>query len=276
MNKCMVKQASMAYRDEGQGHPVVMGHSFLWDADMWQAQTLQLKKTYRCIVPDLWSHGKSDPLPYESCSLETLAEDYWQFTQALSLEKFALIGLSVGGMWAAHLALAHPEAVSALVLMDTYVGEEAAIPQAIYMGMLDEMASGNRVDSELATEIAPYFFGKNTKDEQPQLIEDFIQKLLASPEQHIPGKVALGRAIFNRQSILHKLKNIDVPTLIIVGAEDLPRPPQEAQEMAKLIPNAQLEIVPKAGHICTVERPQYVNDLIDRFLQSVLVQESVI
>ena len=86
---------------------------------MWQAQIAYLKKDYRCIVPDLWSHGQSDPLPYPDCSLERLADDYWQFAQSLSLKKFALVGLSVGGMWAVHLALAHPEAVSALVLMDT-------------------------------------------------------------------------------------------------------------------------------------------------------------
>ena len=93
MRNKIIKQAKMAYGDEGTGFPILFGHSFLWDCRMWQAQIASFKNRYRCIVPDLWSHGQSDPLPYQNCSLEVLAEDYWQFSQSLSLQKFALIGL---------------------------------------------------------------------------------------------------------------------------------------------------------------------------------------
>jgi len=270
MKRQLIHQANVAYLDEGCGYPVLLGHSFLWDSQMWQAQTAQLKTNYRCIVPDLWSHGQSDPLPYVACSLETLANDYWQLTQSLSLEKFAVVGLSVGGMWAAHLALAHPEAISALVLMDTYVGAEPEIPKGVYLSLLDEMEHDNKITPALANKIAPYFFARNTKEQQSHLVENFIKDLLATPAQHIAGKIALGRTIFNRSSLLEKLKNIDVPTLIIVGEEDIPRPAHEAKKMAQLIPHAQLEIIPKAGHICTVEQPQYVTSIIDHFLEQTL------
>jgi pimeloyl-ACP methyl ester carboxylesterase len=266
MKNQTIKQAKMAYRDEGTGFPLLFGHSFLWDARMWQAQIADLKNSYRCVAPDLWSHGQSDPLPDHDCSLEILAEDYWQFAQSLSLQKFALVGLSVGGMWAAHLALTHPEAISALVLMDTYVGSEPDATKTTYLNLLDEMRINNKITSQFARKVAPYFFGKTTQKEQPELVENFIDYLSAAPAEHIIGKVNLGKAIFNRQSLLENLKNIRVPTLIIVGEEDLPRPPHEAREMADLIPHAQLEIVPKAGHICTIEQPDYVNKVLCRFL----------
>lgn len=266
MKKQIIKKARMAYWDEGAGFPLIFGHSFLWDTRMWQAQTAFLKKEYRCIVPDLWSHGQSDPLPYENCSLETLADDYWQLAQSLSLHQFAVIGLSVGGMWAVHLALAHPEAVTALVLMDTYVGSEPQVTQEVYLSLLNEIASHPHISPEFARKVAPYFFAKTTQEERPALVEDFITHFSAVPKAHILGKVNLGKAIFNRRSLLDDLKNIHVPTLIIVGEEDLPRPPDEAREMAALIPHAQLEIIPKAGHICTVERPAYVNEILSRFL----------
>ncbi len=266
MKQLTIKQANMSYWDEGKGHPILFGHSFLWDANMWQAQTAFLKKKFRCIVPDLWSHGQSDPLPNDAYTLETVADDYWQFSQSLSLPKFAVVGLSVGGMWAAHLALAHPEAVSALVLMDTYVGDEPPLPKNTYLALLDEMACDNKISSTLAQKIIPYFFAKETSKEQPELIERFHERLLSTPSEHIAGKVALGKAIFNRQSLLEKLSEICVPTLIIVGEEDLPRPPKESKEMAALIPNAQLAIIPKAGHICTVEQPDNVNQLLHEFL----------
>ncbi len=261
-----IKQARMAYWDEGTGFPILFGHSFLWDARMWQAQITCLKKDYRCIAPDLWSHGESDPLPHDDYSLESLADDYWQFMQSLSLQECAIIGLSVGGMWAAHLALMHPEAVTALVLMDTYVGSEPEVTKTVYLNLLHEMAAHPKVAPQFARKVAPYFFAKTTQQEKPELVEDFIEHLSAVPSEHIIGKVSLGKAIFNRQSLLDKLKSIRVPTLIVVGAEDLPRPPHEAKEMAALIPNAQLEIIPKAGHICTVEQPAYVNEVLNHFL----------
>jgi pimeloyl-ACP methyl ester carboxylesterase len=65
----MLKQAHIAYWDEGTGLPILFGHSFLWDARMWQSQIDFLKKDYRYIVPDLWSHGESDPLPNDDYSL---------------------------------------------------------------------------------------------------------------------------------------------------------------------------------------------------------------
>lgn len=268
MKQQSIKQANMAYWDEGTGHPILFGHSFLWDAAMWQAQTALLKKNFRCIVPDLWSHGQSDPLPNDTYTLETLADDYWQFSQSLSLPKFTAVGLSVGGMWAAHLALAHPEAVSALVLMDTFVGDEPTASKNTYLGLLDVMASDNKVSTTLAQKIMPYFFANDTPKEQPELIEQFMKRLISTPPEHIAGKVALGKAIFNRRSLLEDLSQIRVPTLIIVGEEDLPRPPKESREMAALIPNAQLAIVPKAGHICTVEQPDYVNGILHEFLSA--------
>ncbi|HAH02970.1 MAG TPA: 2-succinyl-6-hydroxy-2,4-cyclohexadiene-1-carboxylate synthase, partial [Vibrio sp.] len=57
MNKFTVDNQSMAYLDEGQGPVVVLGHSYLWDSAMWKPQIDALKTQYRCIVPELWSHG---------------------------------------------------------------------------------------------------------------------------------------------------------------------------------------------------------------------------
>jgi pimeloyl-ACP methyl ester carboxylesterase len=268
MKKQIIGKANMAYLDVGQGYPVVMGHSFLWDADMWHPQLTMFRDNYRCIIPDLWSHGQSDPLPEAMYSIEKLAEDYWQFTQALGLKKFALLGLSVGGMWAAHIALAHPEAVSALVLMDTYLGAEPEATQKVYLGMIDEIERNNQFTPEFAYKVAPYFFAEDTNKNQPALVSDFIISLREAPGNHIAGRVALGKAIFTRSCLLNKLKQIKVPTLIVVGEEDIARPPHEALEMARYIPNAEIEIIPKAGHICTLEQPNYVNEVLKRFLEN--------
>ncbi len=270
-----INNAKMAYLQAGSGHPIVMGHSYLWDAHMWKPQIQHFQHRYRCIVPDLWSHGQSDPLPNTPYSVEQLANDYWQFTQSLALKKFALVGLSVGGMWAAHLALAHPEAISALVLMDTYVGAEPEVTKQTYFAILDELEGAHQLTLSFAEKVAPYFFAANTAKEQPALINHFIQRSLATPVQHVSGKVALGRAIFNRTCLLEKLAQIKVPTLVMVGEEDLPRPPKEAQDMAARIPNAQIAIVPKAGHISNLEQAEFVNNTIATFLKQVGVDKDL-
>lgn len=257
----------MAYQDLGEGYPLLMGHSFLWDSAMWAPQIACLKENYRCIAPDLWSHGESALLPPTTTTLEHLANDFWQLSQTLSLQKFALIGLSVGGMWATHMALSHPESISALVLMDTFVGPEPAQTQTIYFAMMDELAKEQKFTPAFADKVAPFFFAKNTAYEQPELVNSFIQSLLNTPFNHIDGKVTLGRAIFARHSLMEKLSNIKVPTLIVVGEEDIPRPVKEAQEMVKCIPHAELAIIPRAGHICTLEQPALVNEILSTFLQ---------
>ncbi|MDE1461640.1 alpha/beta fold hydrolase [Spartinivicinus poritis] len=76
---------------------------------MWKPQIEVLSKNYRCIVPDLWGHGLSDTplnMPY---TIAQMAEDYWLLTKELGLEHFAIVGLSVGGMWGCQLALSQPK-----------------------------------------------------------------------------------------------------------------------------------------------------------------------
>lgn len=266
MKKQVIGHGSLAYQDEGQGHPLLMSHSFLWDSNMWAPQIEALKQEYRCIAPDLWSHGQSDPLPQATRSIEDLASDHYQLANSLSLQKFALIGLSVGGMWATHIALSHPESVSALVIMDSYLGSEPFESQRVYFDMMDQLDRDKKISPEFADKVAPYFFARDTAKENPTLIQSFIQKFISTRPNQIHGITVLGRAIFSRKCLLDRLPDIKVPTLVVVGEEDMPRPPSEARKMAELIPNAELAIIPKAGHICTLEQPALVNTILKNFL----------
>ena len=65
--------ARMSYIDQGQGFPVLLGHSYLWDAEMWQPQIDALSQHFRVIVPELWGHGRSDapPVSYTHLTLPT-------------------------------------------------------------------------------------------------------------------------------------------------------------------------------------------------------------
>ena len=255
------------YQDWGKGYPLLLGHSFLWDSAMWQPQIEELSKNFRCIVPDLWSHGQSDPLNSSLTSIEVLANNYWELMQALKISEFAIIGLSVGGMWGTVLTLKHSKAVKALVLMDTFVGKEPAPTQQKYFGLLDFLEKEKAFTPALLSQIVPLFFSPVTLSQNPTLVEKFHQKLSMTPPETIDGIVTLGRAIFSRPCLLEQLENIQVPTLVVVGQDDIPRPPKEAWEMIERFPNSSLKIVPEAGHICNLEKPAEVTSYLSDFLK---------
>jgi pimeloyl-ACP methyl ester carboxylesterase len=268
MTTVTIKGQAMHYEDHGSGFPILFGHSYLWDAAMWQPQVAALSSSYRCIVPELWGHGRSAAAPASPYSLEALAEDMWLFTQALGLDRFAVVGLSVGGMWGAHLTLDHPETVAGLVLMDTYLGPEPKETQARYLGMLDIVEQSGGIPAPMLDAVVPLFFSPVTMQQQPEMVQRFKANLLALEAEQIPSIVALGRGIFSRASQLTRLPEINAPTLVIVGADDRSRPPHEAQEMTALVSGATLEVLADAGHISNLEQPEEVTEMLARFLQT--------
>ena len=231
-----INNRQLYYQDIGQGFPLVFGHSYLCDHQSWQYQVEQLSSSFRCIVPDLWGHGASDALPTASSenkdtdegerySIQQLADDYWQFTQQLNLQQFALIGLSVGAMWSVQLTLDHPDAVRALVFMDSFVGEEAKATQNQYLAMLDVVEQVGAIPAAMIEQLCPLFFSPETlaKQDRPQ-VEQFKQSLATIGEKNIATVVTLGRSIFTRASLLDRLGEIHCPTLVLVGEHDVPRP----------------------------------------------------
>jgi len=84
-------------------------------------------------------------------------------------------------------------------------------------------------------------------------------------KNNVSTVVALGREIFTRNSILDNFHLIQCPVLIMAGDQDMPRPPEEAQEMHKLIPDSEYFIVPEAGHIANLENPGFVNLKLNKF-----------
>ncbi len=270
MPSITIKGQRIFYEEQGEGFPLLFGHSYLWDRRMWEPQVAALSRSYRCIVPDLWAHGQSDPPPETPYTIEAMAEDHWALTQALGLERFAVIGLSVGGMWGAHLALNHPEAVAALVLMDTYVGPEPEETRTRYFGMMDVIEKAGAFPPQILEAVVSLFFSPLTMEHKPDLVDRFRRHLQTIPAERIPGVLAVGRGIFSRISILDRLPEIQAPTLVVVGADDIPRPPHEAEEMARAIPGARLEVIPEAGHISNLEQPERVTALLEAFLAETL------
>ncbi|MEE9385459.1 MAG: alpha/beta fold hydrolase [Nannocystaceae bacterium] len=264
MPRLNIANRSLHYLDEGEGFPVLLGHSYLWQASMWGPQLDCLRKRYRVVVPELWGHGESGLLPEGTTKVGDLADHMLAFADALHLEEFVVLGLSVGGMWAAELALKAPDRVVALGLLDTFVGPEPAAAQAMFFGMIDRVEQGQAFPPPLAREIAPLFFAPQTP--VPEEKEAFTQRLVEISAERIASIVALGRMIFGRRDMLAELAKIAVPCLVLTGEQDIPRPVSEAKQMVAVLPNATFVEIAGAGHISTIERPQAVNSALTAFL----------
>ncbi len=265
-----INDKELYYEDRGEGFPLLFGHSYLWDDAMWEPQVEALSRQYRCIVPDLWGHGRSAAVEGEPYPVEALAQDYWAFVQALGLNKFAVLGLSVGGMWGTHLALDYPEAVKALVIMDSFVGPEPEETRARYFQMMDAIEQAGTIPAPMIDAIVPLFFSPVTLAEKPQLVQNLRQRLGSLSAERLPGILSIGRGIFSRNSVFERLGDISMPSLVVVGADDLSRPPHESRAMAKAIPGGRLEVVEDAGHVSNLERPAEVTAILTEFLAQAL------
>lgn len=259
----VIRDNELFYLDKGTGFPLLLGHSYLFDHKMWQPQIEMLSKHYRVIAPDLWGHGLSAELPSQHESMADLAADYLELMDRLGIAEFAVIGLSVGGMWGAELAALAPDRVRALVLMDTYLGDETLDERAKYFNMLDTVDSAGAIAPPILEYICAQFHSESAPAELVGSLRMRLQNLSAKNLRK--SIVPLGHLIFGRPNRLDILSKIKAEPLVVVGAEDKPRPVREAMQMANLLTVPHV-VIPNAGHISSLDQPWLVNQTLKDFL----------
>jgi len=257
----------LSYSVTGAGFPVLLGHSYFFDRTMWAPQVAALSAHFTVVAPDLWGHGASPALPAGSMTLADLAHDHLQLMNELGYQEFALVGLSVGGMWGAELASQAPDRVKALVLMDTFTGAEPEAQKQQYFSMLDSAAQLGAIPAPVIDYAAAQFYSDEVDAARLEELKTQMRALTA--ERLRESIVPLGKMIFGRSDRLAVLKEIRCPALVITGENDKPRPVSEGKLMADLL-QCRHFTVPGAGHISTLENPGFVNRELLAFLRGVL------
>ncbi|BBP72030.1 2-succinyl-6-hydroxy-2,4-cyclohexadiene-1-carboxy late synthase [Pseudomonas sp. Seg1] len=257
---------ALHYIDQGTGPAVLLAGSYLWDQAMWAPQIAELSPHYRVIALDLWGHGESARLPDGTTSLNDIARQAEALLDHLEIDQVTLVGLSVGGMWGVRLALSAPQRVNGLLLMDTYVGVEPEPTRQYYFSLFKQIEESGEISEQLLDIVVPIFFRPGI-DPQSALYQDFRAKLAGySADRLRQSIVPMGRITFGRDDLLSRLGELNAATtLVLCGDQDKPRPPSETQEMAELI-GCPWALVPEAGHISNLENPQFVNEVLLKFL----------
>ncbi len=252
----------LAFSDTCSAPVVVLLHGFPLSHEMWVEQIASLGSLCRVIAPDLRGHGQSE-CPDGVYTMDEMADDVIELLDRLEIQQpIVLGGLSMGGYVALALVLRHPERVCGLMLCDTRAAADT--PEAV-KGREETARNVLREGTGrwMIETMVPRLFSKTTLEKHPQRVEAMLAVMERTSPLGIAGAL---RGMAVRPDRRGDLKRITMPTLVLVGQDDVISPPAEARELAAAIPDSRLEIIPAAGHLAPYENPAATNLAILRFL----------
>jgi pimeloyl-ACP methyl ester carboxylesterase len=193
--------------------------------------------------------------------MSTYAEDLLALLDALGEGEIVLCGLSLGGYVAFEFLRRWRERVRGLILMGTRPEADSAEGRRARDALIGRVREQGAIAA--AEAMLPRFFSAQVP---PEIIEQVRAMILRTPVPGIVGALSAMRERPDSTPLLETLTG--VPTLVLVGAEDMITPPVIAQGMAAAIPGARLMEIPGAGHLPCVEQPVPTTRAILKFLQS--------
>jgi len=247
------------YEDTGGDRPAVaFSHGLFMDETMFDPQVAVLRDRYRCISWDERGHGQTGDVT-EPFTYWDSAEDLAALLGWLGVERAVLAGMSQGGFLSLRCALRHPELVRALILIDTQAGLEDPERLPGYQLMVDSWLA-NGPDQAMLDVIAGLILGEeyaNTAEWQDNWRGQSDENL-----------VQVFTTLATRDDVHDRLREIDIPALVIHGEADASIPLEIGRNLADGLPDAEFVIVPGAGHAANLTHPELVNPRIERFLAS--------
>lgn len=254
-----VNGTKLYYEVSGVGPPLVLVHGFSLDCRMWEPQVAPLGRRHRLIRYDARGFGRSGlpSGPY------THADDLKALLGHLNIPVAAVCGLSKGGAIAAEFAIAYPDMVKALVLVDAIIWGIDAPPGSPPMDLapIARAARAQGVDAARSLWLRhPLFAPAMERPEAARALSAIVAGYSGwhwlNRDTDLPFEPPAGK----------RLASIKAPTLALVGDRDLPLFLHVADTVAKEVPGARKIVIPGAGHTANMEAPEVVNPLVLEFL----------
>ena len=257
-----VGKANVAYDDIGEGTPVVFLHAFPLDRRMWAPQTSALAAQRRCLTID--TRGFGDSTAVGPFSVDRYADDVAAVLDAAGVTRAVVVGLSMGGYVAFALWRRQPGRGRALVLADTRAGEDSPETRNRRRELIHVAQTEGSVS--VAERQLVGLVGKTTRERRPDIVHAVRENAVRAS---VDGTIGALEALIARPDSTPTLSSISVPTLIVVGEEDVLTPPKEARAIHALILGSRLEVLAQAGHLSNVERPAAFNAVLGEFLSAI-------
>lgn len=257
-----INNKNIAYKIYGEGKPVLLLHGFGEDSSVWHNQIAFLENDYRLIVPDLPGSGAS-PLT-DDVSMEGIADTVKQIVEKEEIEKFILIGHSMGG----YATLAFAEKFSQML---TGFGLFHSSAYADSQEKIETRKKGIEFIKEhgalafLKTAI-PNLFSDTTKEQNPGIVDAFIKSL---PDFSNEALIAYYEAMIARPDRTAILSATTLPILFIMGAHDKAVPYEDALKQSALPSVSYINILYNSGHMGMLEETEKANQALKTFLDEV-------
>ncbi|MEJ5202591.1 MAG: alpha/beta fold hydrolase [Anaerolineales bacterium] len=253
----MDEKVSLYFEEHGHGTPVVLIHGFPLDHTIWNPLVPLLEGKARLILPDLRGYGKS-PVTRGTYDMGLLADDIKEMLDGLNIRQAVLVGHSMGGYVSLAFARCYPERLLGLALV---ASQAAADTPERRQGRLQ---TAGEVERRGVKSLAKTMPEKLTT--HPDLVEPLRQLILQANPAGVAGAL---KGMADREDMTRRLSEINVPTLIIAGAQDSLIPLEKSREMERLLPRGWLVEIPNAGHMPMMEAPEMVAEALFRLLEKI-------
>jgi 2-succinyl-6-hydroxy-2,4-cyclohexadiene-1-carboxylate synthase len=250
-----VGDASLTYFVAGEGTPVTLLHGFTQSGRSWRELIGKMPQGYRWIVPDLRGHGETQIWRGAACTMDACTSDLLKLWDALDVEKTNLVGYSMGGRLAIHVAARHPERLLSLVTIGAHAGLEESAREGRRRG--DESLA-ERIETEGVEAFVnywgslPMFAGLERRG--PSYVAEVRAERLRNHSAGLACSLR-GMGAGMMEPLWDALPELTLPCTFVAGQLDHGYV-ASARRLAAATPNGRVEVVPRAGHSVHQERPE--------------------
>ena len=250
----------IAFRRAGDGPPLVFLHGATSDGRLWQPQLEGLADEFTVVAWDEPGAGGSSDIP-DDFELADYAGCLAALIEHLELGAAHVAGLSWGGTVALELYRRRPELVATLILMDTYAGWKGSLPAEEVRARAELTRQMLATPPESFAPILPGLFAGDPPAEHLALLEEVGAAVR-------PKTMGVQLSLMAETDLRDVLPTVAVPTLLIWGELDARSPLAVAHQFERAIRQARLVVIPDAGHVSNLEKPEEVNAAIREFLSA--------
>ena len=248
----------LAWREAGDGEPVVFLHGLGGSRTSWEPQLTGLRTEFRCIAWDMPGYGAS--VPVAPLTFATIADSVARLLDNACVDRAHLVGESFGGMHALHTALRHPQRVARLVLANTSpaFGLDGTDPTAWSAARLAPLDAG-LTPADIAEQVLTSVAG-------PSLDAEILAMRVAGFARIPSAGLRAAVECLPAHDVRERLGAIASPALVVAGGLDTETPAAYSRVLAEGLQNAELIVLDGVGHLAVSEVPHTFNRLVRDFL----------
>ena len=262
MPRISIGDCSLYYERHGMGFPVLFVSGLGGFASFWQDQVATFAKRFEVITFDHRGFGQSDPSRI-GYTVERMAVDVIGLMDALGIKRGHVVGHSTGGAIAQTMAIEYPSRLAGVVLSATWAKTDAYFRRlfALRKEVLQRLGASIYVQASTLFLYPSWWIARNNE----RLRQTEAQNLAAfAPVEIVSARIDAMLA-FDRTRELSRIKS---PTLVIGAEDDIVTPAYFSEELARLIPGAEVKIFPRGGHYFNQVRAREFNNAVLPFLVS--------